>query len=182
MVASDRCHRCHGSRSYFPRLRSRLLQGEKKCRREGSNPRSSSQVITVLSVPGYQIPSNGLEGPNLYAFLFSMIGVGALVSIAIQVVSFETAGGSRDRSSSVSFFDIFSGARLTKLVRARTFAALLRQEAGFFDLEGNSMGALTSSLATGKTFKIQILILAGKFRKSPSSVHKTSRLNFRRNF
>lgn len=62
---------------------------------ERSNPRPLAQcvqVITTLSVPGYQAPANGLSGPNLYAFLFAVIGMGAFVSIATQVVSFETAG------------------------------------------------------------------------------------------
>jgi len=91
-----------------------------------------SKVITILSVPVNMSPEyTGLGGPYLYAFLFSIIGIGAFLSISTQVICFETAG-----------------ARLTKKVRAQTFAALLRQEAGFFDLEGNSQGALTSALAT----------------------------------
>lgn len=60
-----------------------------------------------------------------------LIGVGGFLSIGTQSSCFE-----------------FSGQRLTKRVRAITFEALLRQEIGFYDEESNSLGALTTRLAT----------------------------------
>jgi len=89
-----------------------------------------SKVVSMLSITR-NLTDEAFSGPNLYAFLFVVIGLGALVTIFVQIAAFELAG-----------------ARLTKKIRSMTFAALLRQEAGFFDLEGNSMGALTTVLAT----------------------------------
>ena len=60
-----------------------------------------------------------------------LLGVAALISFFMQVNTFEAAGAS-----------------LTRRLRAQVFHALMRQEVGFFDEEGHSLGALTSRLAT----------------------------------
>jgi ATP-binding cassette, subfamily B (MDR/TAP), member 1 len=44
-----------------------------------------------------------------------------------------------------------SGERLTRKLRSRSFRALLRQEMGFFDLKENSVGSLSTRLATEAT-------------------------------
>eukprot|EP01114_Cavostelium_apophysatum_P013606 TRINITY_DN332_c1_g1_i3.p1 TRINITY_DN332_c1_g1~~TRINITY_DN332_c1_g1_i3.p1 ORF type:complete len:879 (-),score=350.80 TRINITY_DN332_c1_g1_i3:104-2740(-) len=90
-----------------------------------------SKIIVQLNVPVADIAPGPMEGTNLLAFLVVMVGVGALFGIGLQVHSFE-----------------YAGAALTYKVRSDTFAALLRQEVGFFDMEGNSLGALSASLAT----------------------------------
>lgn len=71
-----------------------------------------------------------LEGANLYAFLFVVIGIAALFSFFLQVASFEVAGE-----------------RFTKRFRGMLFRSLLKQEVGFYDEDEHSMGALTSRLA-----------------------------------
>lgn len=59
-----------------------------------------------------------------------MVGIAALVGFTLQNVCFDRAG-----------------ARLTRRLRAETFRTLLRQEVGFYDEEGHTLGALTSRLA-----------------------------------
>jgi ATP-binding cassette subfamily B (MDR/TAP) protein 1 len=71
-----------------------------------------------------------LQGANLYAFLFVVIGIAALFSFFLQVASFEVAGE-----------------RFTKRFRGMLFRSLLKQEVGFYDEDEHSMGALTSRLA-----------------------------------
>jgi ABC-type multidrug transport system fused ATPase/permease subunit len=89
----------------------------------------SSRVIVILQEdPTWQPP---FHGPNLYAFIFVVLGIGAFIANAAQITCFEIAGE-----------------RLTERLRAETFEALLRQEIGFFDEEMNSLGALVSRLST----------------------------------
>lgn len=71
------------------------------------------------------------QGPNLYAFIFVVIGIGAFLGNAIRVMCFEIAGE-----------------RYTERLRALTFEAMLKQEIGFFDDDAHSLGSLTSGLAT----------------------------------
>ncbi|KAM3581172.1 hypothetical protein VKS41_006610 [Umbelopsis sp. WA50703] len=88
-----------------------------------------SRVIIILQQnPVWEPP---FQGPNLYAFIFVVLGVGAFFAFATQVICFEIAGE-----------------RYTERLRAETFEAMLKQEIGFFDEEANSLGALTSRLAT----------------------------------
>lgn len=60
-----------------------------------------------------------------------IVGIAALIGFAMQLISFDKAG-----------------ARLTRVIRNETFQSLLRQEIGFYDEDGHSLGALTSRLAT----------------------------------
>ncbi|KAJ3053457.1 Multidrug resistance protein 1 [Rhizophlyctis rosea] len=89
-----------------------------------------ASVITTLVTSPNEDPGP-FKGSNLYAFIFVLLGLAALVSFFMQVNTFEAAGAS-----------------LTRRLRAQVFHALMRQEVGFFDEEGHSLGALTSRLAT----------------------------------
>lgn len=89
-----------------------------------------SQIVTVLidNDDRYYGP---MEGPNRYAFLFAVLGVMAFFGFYFQVSSLETAG-----------------AKYTSVLRSRLFASYMKQEIGFFDRDENSVGSLTSKLAT----------------------------------
>ncbi|KAI8620675.1 putative ABC transporter protein [Chytriomyces sp. MP71] len=88
-----------------------------------------STITTVLLVPS-EIDPGPFQGANLYAFAFVLSGIGAFVMFSLQFYGFEMAG-----------------AKLTHRIRLMTFKALIRQEVGFFDEDGHSLGALTSRLA-----------------------------------
>ncbi|KAI8351787.1 P-loop containing nucleoside triphosphate hydrolase protein [Choanephora cucurbitarum] len=88
-----------------------------------------SRVLSTLISPN-KVPPGPLEGTNLYAFLFVIIGVAAFIGFSAQVISFEVAGE-----------------RYTKRLRGEIFRAFMRQEIGYFDEDDNSLGALTSKLA-----------------------------------
>jgi len=60
-----------------------------------------------------------------------MIGVAAIISLFLQIYMFNVAGG-----------------RYVRRLRAQVFATLMKQEVGFFDHTDNTLGALTSRLAT----------------------------------
>ncbi|KAI8821160.1 P-loop containing nucleoside triphosphate hydrolase protein [Fimicolochytrium jonesii] len=91
-----------------------------------------AKVVTVLLYKDpAKIDPGPFQGANLYAFIFVLIGFTAFFSFFGQVYIFERAG-----------------AALTRRLRAEAMHALMRQEVGFFDQEGNSLGALTSRLAT----------------------------------
>ncbi|KAI8799281.1 P-loop containing nucleoside triphosphate hydrolase protein [Cladochytrium replicatum] len=91
-----------------------------------------TRVITELFIIQFtQKEPDPFSGAYLYAFIFVCIGVTAFLSFFTQVFMFESAGGA-----------------MTKRLRAMTFKAILRQEIGFFDLDGNSLGALSTQLAT----------------------------------
>lgn len=70
------------------------------------------------------------EQGNYYAVLFLIIGIVAAVSMFVQAYMFA-----------------LSGEILTSRLRKLTFAAMLRQEVGWFDDEKNSVGALCSRLS-----------------------------------
>lgn len=89
-----------------------------------------ANVITLLISPNVPAPGP-MSGTNLYSFLFVIIGIIAFFGFSLQVISFETAGE-----------------RYTKRLRGDIFRAFMRQEIGFYDQEDNSLGALTSKLAT----------------------------------
>ncbi|KAJ1553462.1 ATP-binding cassette, sub-B (MDR TAP), member 4, partial [Cladochytrium tenue] len=77
------------------------------------------------SLPG------AFQGTNLYAFVFVVLAIGVLIGFSMQILSFESAGSA-----------------MTRRLRNMAFASIMRQEGGFFDHEGNSLGALTTALAT----------------------------------
>ncbi|CAO3673561.1 unnamed protein product [Umbelopsis ramanniana] len=70
------------------------------------------------------------QGPNLYAFIFVVIGIGAFIGNCVRVICFE-----------------WSGEKFTERLRALTFDAMLRQEIGFYDDDLHSLGGMTSRLA-----------------------------------
>ncbi|KAG2186819.1 hypothetical protein INT44_003045 [Umbelopsis vinacea] len=88
-----------------------------------------SRVIVMLQTDPQWAPP--FQGPNLYAFIFVVLGIGAFFAFSTQVICFEIAGE-----------------RFTERLRALAFEAMLKQENGFFDEESHSLGALTSRLAT----------------------------------
>ncbi|KAI9314961.1 P-loop containing nucleoside triphosphate hydrolase protein [Dichotomocladium elegans] len=91
-----------------------------------------SQVIVILTDQSKvdEIQKGPVQGTNLYAFLFLVIGIVSFLSFGAQNVAFEVAGE-----------------RYTDRLRIKIFRAYMRQEVGYFDREENSMGALTSKLA-----------------------------------
>ncbi|KAG0180556.1 Multidrug resistance protein 1 [Apophysomyces sp. BC1034] len=86
-------------------------------------------AIAVISTPSKDSPGP-LEGSNLYAFVFVILGVAIFIGMSIQVTSFEIAGE-----------------RYTNRLRSVLFKAYMKQEIGFYDEEDNSLGALISKLA-----------------------------------
>lgn len=91
-----------------------------------------SYVVTILSTPGNDLNFAPLEGTNLYAFLFLMIGIAAFFGFGGQYFCFDLAGE-----------------KFSKRYRVQVFEAYLKQEIGFFDREENTTGELTTKLATG---------------------------------
>ncbi|KAI8898553.1 P-loop containing nucleoside triphosphate hydrolase protein [Globomyces pollinis-pini] len=102
-----------------------------------------SNVLTVL----------GTSTAVTYAWLFCGLAVVAFISNFLQIGLFK-----------------YAGEKMTRRVRYLCFATLLRQEIGFFDLEENATGSLTSKLAeeaslvqglTGQTFGAIAQAIAG---------------------
>ncbi|ORZ08979.1 putative ABC transporter protein [Absidia repens] len=89
-----------------------------------------SKAIVTLSLSPNTSPGP-LEGSNLWSFLFVMVGIVAFIGFGGKTVAFELAGESYSRR-----------------LRHRLFQIYLKQEVGYFDLPGNSTGALTSQLST----------------------------------
>ncbi|CAO3600582.1 unnamed protein product [Absidia cylindrospora] len=88
-----------------------------------------SKAIVTLSLSPNTSPGP-LEGANLWAFLFLMVGIVAFIGIGGKTVAFELAGESYSRR-----------------LRHMLFQVYLKQEVGYFDLPGNSTGGLTSQLS-----------------------------------
>lgn len=88
-----------------------------------------AKVITLLNENNDQY-YGPLEGPNLYSFLFVILGLFAFLGFSLQVISFEVAG-----------------AKYTRVLRSRLFKSYMKQEIGFFDQDENNVGSLTSKLA-----------------------------------
>lgn len=84
---------------------------------------------TVTIAEQTQSPSP-LEGSNLYAFAFAMMGVGCLFVYFIKVAALEIAGET-----------------YTRRLRYDLFNAYMKQEISFFDQKGNTTGAIISKLA-----------------------------------
>ncbi|KAI8086524.1 P-loop containing nucleoside triphosphate hydrolase protein [Halteromyces radiatus] len=90
-----------------------------------------AQVLNIIMFkPPSEMAPAPVQGANLYAFLFLIIGIAAFGGFSVQLISFETAGE-----------------HYTKRLRGQIFQAYLRQETGFFDDEEHTVGALTSKLA-----------------------------------
>ncbi|KAI8646170.1 P-loop containing nucleoside triphosphate hydrolase protein [Parasitella parasitica] len=91
---------------------------------------SFSRVIGILSVPGQDIQPGPLQGTNLYSFIFVMIAIASFIGNGTQFCAYEICGE-----------------RFSKRLRLEVFEAYMKQEVGFFDLEENNTGALTTRLA-----------------------------------
>ncbi|CAO3594257.1 unnamed protein product [Absidia cylindrospora] len=90
-----------------------------------------AQVLNIIMfVPPDQMAPGPVQGANLYAFLFMIIGIAAFFGFSTQLLSFETAGE-----------------HYTRRLRGQIFKAYMNQETGFFDHEEHTVGALTSKLA-----------------------------------
>jgi ATP-binding cassette, subfamily B (MDR/TAP), member 1 len=86
-----------------------------------------SRAITVFQLPDSELQSNA----NFWALMFFVLALGTLFSYA-----------------SIGFFLTVAAFRITRFYRSEYFSAMLRQDIAFYDLEGNSSGALTSRLST----------------------------------
>ncbi|KAI7905983.1 P-loop containing nucleoside triphosphate hydrolase protein [Cokeromyces recurvatus] len=91
---------------------------------------SFSHVITILSVPSYEIQPSPLGGTNLYAFVFFIVAIFSFFGQFIQHGLYEICGE-----------------RFSRRFRGEIFDAYLKQEVGFFDNEENNSGSLTTKLA-----------------------------------
>ncbi|ORX50946.1 P-loop containing nucleoside triphosphate hydrolase protein [Hesseltinella vesiculosa] len=88
-------------------------------------------VITEISNPGFGREVYGpLEGPNFYAFMFALMAAVALFGFSGQIISFESAGET-----------------FTQRLRQLLFVQYMKQEIGYFDLDDNKVGSLTTRLA-----------------------------------
>ncbi|KAL0139468.1 P-loop containing nucleoside triphosphate hydrolase protein [Mucor lusitanicus] len=88
-----------------------------------------AKVITMLNENDDK-DYGPMEGPNMYSFLFVILGMFAFLGFALQTVSFEIAG-----------------AKYTKTLRSMLFVSFMKQEIGYFDRDENNVGSLTSKLA-----------------------------------
>lgn len=86
-----------------------------------------SRVVTVFQLPENLLESRG----NFWALMFFILALGTLFSYA-----------------SLGFFLTVAAFLITRFYRSEYFSAMLRQDIAFYDLEGNSSGALTSRLST----------------------------------
>lgn len=86
-----------------------------------------SRVVTVFQLPEAQLQERG----NFWALMFFILAIATLVAYA-----------------SLGFFFTVAAFLITRFYRSEYFGAMLRQDIAFYDLEGNSSGALTSRLST----------------------------------
>lgn len=86
-----------------------------------------SRIVTVFQVPEAMLASRA----NFWALMFFVLALGTLISYA-----------------SLGFFFTIAAFLISRFYRSEYFGAMLRQDIAFYDLEGNSSGALTSRLST----------------------------------
>jgi ATP-binding cassette, subfamily B (MDR/TAP), member 1 len=86
-----------------------------------------SRLVTVFQLPEDQLQSRG----NFWALMYFVLALGTLAAYA-----------------SLGFFGTVAAFLITRVYRSEYFASMLRQDIAFYDLEGNSSGALTSRLST----------------------------------
>ncbi|KAG0164746.1 GTPase-activating protein, partial [Apophysomyces sp. BC1021] len=89
-----------------------------------------SKFLTAITTPGVTLEDGPLAGANLYAFLFVMNGLGALIGYSVQIGSFEAAGE-----------------RFAYRLRYLVFKSYTKQEVSYFDQPECSVGSLISTLA-----------------------------------
>lgn len=88
-----------------------------------------SEVTVILQ------EDNNESKVRFWSLMFIVVGVGSLIGNVMQMG-----------------FLAISGEKLTRKLRAASFRALLKQEMGFFDKKENSVGALSTRLATDASF------------------------------
>ncbi|GAN02650.1 multidrug resistance protein 1 [Mucor ambiguus] len=89
-----------------------------------------SSVIGILSDPNYQ-KAPPLQGTNLYAFIFFIIGVASFVGGGLNKICLP-----------------LSGEYFTHRLRGQIFEAYMKQDIEFFDKKEHNTGILTTRLAT----------------------------------
>lgn len=100
-------------------------------------------VVFSKSVIIFQYPPARMENRgNFWALMYFVMGLGVLVCYACLGLLFTVA----------AFY-------ATRFYRSQYFAAMLKQDVSFFDLEGHSAGTMTSRLSTD-TQRLQDLISA----------------------
>ncbi|KAF4076001.1 hypothetical protein AMELA_G00225410 [Ameiurus melas] len=87
-----------------------------------------SKIVAVFAEPDENIKR---ERANLFSLLFAVIGVVSFIALFLQGFCFGKAG------------EI-----LTMKLRSRAFKSMMRQDLGWYDNPKNSVGALTTRLAT----------------------------------
>lgn len=89
-------------------------------------------VLFSRAVTAFQLQGEALRNrADFWALMFFVLALSVLLSYA-----------------SVGFFLTVSAFLTTRVYRSQYFAAMLRQDVGFFDMEGHSSGAMTSRLST----------------------------------
>jgi ATP-binding cassette, subfamily B (MDR/TAP), member 1 len=86
-----------------------------------------SKIVTVFQLPPDQLRDRG----NFWALIFFILGLGVLVCYA-----------------SLGLFFTIAAFLASRVYRSEYFGAMLRQDIGFFDVDGHSAGAMTSRLST----------------------------------
>jgi ATP-binding cassette, subfamily B (MDR/TAP), member 1 len=97
-----------------------------------------SRAVTVFQLPESMLQERG----NFWALMFFVLALGVLFSYA-----------------SLGFFFTVAAFLISRFYRSEYFGAMLRQDIGFYDLDGNSSGALTSRLSTDPA-RLQDLVSA----------------------
>ncbi|KAJ3148525.1 hypothetical protein HDU89_004622 [Geranomyces variabilis] len=88
-------------------------------------------IVVLVENDPTNISPGPFQGANLYAFLFVIIAVASFFGLWFQTY----------------FFGIIAAVLATRL-RAAMFGSMLNQEMSFFDDDSNSLGALTTRLAS----------------------------------
>lgn len=86
-----------------------------------------SRIVTVFSLPIAQMASQG----TFWSLMFFVLALGVLVSYA-----------------SIGLFLTIVGFLAARFYRSEYFGAMLRQDVGFYDVDGQSAGAMVSRLST----------------------------------
>lgn len=86
-----------------------------------------SKAVLVFQYSGQKIRDEA----DFWALMFFVLAIGTLLAYA-----------------SIGFFLTVAAFLSSRIYRSEYFAAMLRQDIAFFDIEGNSSGALTSRLST----------------------------------
>jgi ATP-binding cassette subfamily B (MDR/TAP) protein 1 len=86
-----------------------------------------SRVVTIFQLPRGQLHDRA----NFWALIFFALALGVLICYAF-----------------IGTFFTIAAFLASRVYRSQYFGAMLRQDIGFFDIEGHSAGAMTSRLST----------------------------------